>query len=241
MRLSHVYQPLVISCLVQVGGAATLDELAASFLLGDERVLDYYVDRIRQMPVPVLANHGIVERRGDVVRLTTGPLTGEQRRRVEALCRKHLESFLEQRGFTYDSTPELLRWQATSALERAARRSPYPPTGPDGPLPFPPVRTVRGCRFCSPYVKARAIARNRLAYAVGHLRSNDPREVMVVPYRHTPDIFGMTTDERRHADELLVKMRESLRDRFPEVKVFDIVTRTGGGSGHAHILLRARA
>jgi len=162
-----------------------------------------------------------------------------QRRRVELLCRKHLESFLEQRGLAYDSIPDLLRRQAAAALERVDGQRSFRQAPPRGAVPFPPVRAVPDCHLCSPQMRAGGIARNRLAYAVGCPRSNDPLEVMVVPYRHTPDIFEMTADERSHADGLLVRMRERLRDRFPEARVFDVVTRTGDESGHAHILLRA--
>lgn len=35
MRMSHVYQPLLVRTLVQTGGQATLRQLATAFLLED--------------------------------------------------------------------------------------------------------------------------------------------------------------------------------------------------------------
>lgn len=46
MRLSHVYQPLMIRSLVDAGGSATLRQLANAFLLQDESQLLYYEKRI---------------------------------------------------------------------------------------------------------------------------------------------------------------------------------------------------
>jgi len=77
--------------------------------------------------------------------LATGPLTAEQRRRVEALCRRHLESFLEQRGFTYDSISELL--PAGSRRPRACGPPRWLPVGRSrrcGSVP-----SGQGCRFAA--------------------------------------------------------------------------------------------
>jgi hypothetical protein len=50
MRMSHVYQPLLIRALVRTGGSATVRQLAAALLMEDESQLRYYEDRIRKMP-----------------------------------------------------------------------------------------------------------------------------------------------------------------------------------------------
>jgi hypothetical protein len=60
MRMSHVYQPLLIRALVRAGGSATLRQLAAALLMEDESQLLYYEDRIKKMPLPVLRKHGVV-------------------------------------------------------------------------------------------------------------------------------------------------------------------------------------
>jgi hypothetical protein len=48
--MSHVYQPLLISFLVQSGGAATVRQLAQEFALADEASVLHYEKRIKEMP-----------------------------------------------------------------------------------------------------------------------------------------------------------------------------------------------
>jgi len=57
MKMSHVYQPLLIKALIDAGGSATLRQIALNFLVQDESQILYYEDRIKNMPVPVLKRH----------------------------------------------------------------------------------------------------------------------------------------------------------------------------------------
>jgi hypothetical protein len=103
MRMSHVYQPLLIRALVRAGGSATLRQLAAALLMEDESQLLYYQDRIRKMPLPVLRSHDIVTSSGDLVSLNAAPLSYEQRAAVELACTQKLAAFLQRRGLaTWD-------------------------------------------------------------------------------------------------------------------------------------------
>lgn len=103
MRMSHVYQPLLIRTLVDTGGTATLRQLAMAFLDRDESQVLYYEDRIKKMPLPVLRRHGIVERQGDLIKLNAGRLTYQQRAEVMALCEQKLGEFVKSRGLaTWD-------------------------------------------------------------------------------------------------------------------------------------------
>jgi hypothetical protein len=85
MTMSHVYQPVLIRSLVDAGGKATLRQLAQAFLVQDESPLLYYEDRIKKMPSPVLRKHGVVERDGDLVSLTTTKLTLQQKAHIRML------------------------------------------------------------------------------------------------------------------------------------------------------------
>ena len=60
MSMSHIYQPLLIRTLVESGGLATLRQLAQQFVLQDESQLLFYEQRIKDMPVRVLARHGVL-------------------------------------------------------------------------------------------------------------------------------------------------------------------------------------
>lgn len=55
MQMSHIYQPLLIKCLVDAGGLATVRQLAQQFLNYDESQVVYYEKKLKEMPIPVLA------------------------------------------------------------------------------------------------------------------------------------------------------------------------------------------
>jgi 5-methylcytosine-specific restriction endonuclease McrA len=103
MRMSHIYQPLLIRTLVDTGGTATLRQAAMAFLDRDESQVRYYEDRIKRMPLPVLKRHGVVERDGDLIKLSVESLSYEQRADLVVLCEKKLGEFIKRRGMaTWD-------------------------------------------------------------------------------------------------------------------------------------------
>jgi hypothetical protein len=100
MRLSHVYQPLMIRSLVDAGGSATLRQLANAFLLQDESQLLYYEKRIKELPLRVLKKHGVVERDGDLLSLAAKKLTLEQKAQVRMLCERKMQEYVQKRGLS---------------------------------------------------------------------------------------------------------------------------------------------
>jgi hypothetical protein len=98
MRMSHVYQPLLIRLLLEAGGTATVRQLARGLAASDEAQVAYYETRIKQMPLPVLKRHGVVEKNGDLVSLKLKPLSFEQSVTLQAECNRRISSFLESRG-----------------------------------------------------------------------------------------------------------------------------------------------
>ena len=65
MRMSHVYQRLLIESLVDTGGIATIRQL--EFLTQDESQLFYYEKRIREMPIKVDTTQIMIIRRLNTV------------------------------------------------------------------------------------------------------------------------------------------------------------------------------
>lgn len=100
MRMSHIYQPLMLKNLIQNGGWAATRDIAASFLAEDQSQIDYYAEITKRMPGRVLGSHGLVEREGDGYRLVPDVrlLTPEQRTHLLQLCDGALESYRERRG-----------------------------------------------------------------------------------------------------------------------------------------------
>src|SRR5262249_9188691 len=69
MRMSHIYQPVMLKELLSRGGRAKIRDIAAAFLARDESQLEYYEEITKNMPGKVLTGHGIVVREGDSYRL----------------------------------------------------------------------------------------------------------------------------------------------------------------------------
>jgi len=84
LRMSHLYQPMVIRELISAGGKATVRQLALSLLAQDESQIRYYEDRIKKMPLTVLKKHGVV--------------SVDRRAEIRGLCEQKLQEFIKARG-----------------------------------------------------------------------------------------------------------------------------------------------
>jgi len=123
MRMSHVYQPLLIKSLVEAGGTATIRQLATAFLTKDESQLLYYEKRIKEMPIKVLSRHKIIECQSDLVSLATNTLTFVQKAKIKMLCEQRLQEYVQKRGLSLwdyrlsgdDPVPDSLRYQVLKA------------------------------------------------------------------------------------------------------------------------------
>ena len=117
MRMSHVYQPLLIKELVESGGVATVRQLAAAFLSQDEGQLQYYEKRIKEMPVRVLKNHGVISSKGQLIELETKKLTFKQKVAIKMHCEQKIQDFLIKRGLNVfrltnqDPVPDSIRYR----------------------------------------------------------------------------------------------------------------------------------
>jgi len=122
MRMSHVYQPLLIRSLLDAGGLATLRQLAVEFARFDEAQIRYYQDRITKMPLPVLARHGVLRRDGDLVTLALDSMSFEDQAKLRAACEQRIGTFLAERGLSAwdyslletDPVPYSVRYQVLS-------------------------------------------------------------------------------------------------------------------------------
>lgn len=129
MRMSHIYQPVMIKELLRHKGRASIRNIAAAFLARDESQLEYYEQITKNMPGRILAKHGIVEREGDEYRLTTDPssLSSHERNELVRLCDAAIGTYLEKRGAAvYDHRRAALGYISGSSrylvLTRAGRR-----------------------------------------------------------------------------------------------------------------------
>jgi ATP adenylyltransferase len=100
MRMSHLYQPLMLKSLIEKGGWASLRAIAATFLAHDESQIEYYIEITKRMPGPVLTRHGLVRREGEGYRLlpNVDELTPEQRANLLQVCDDAVSGYAGRRG-----------------------------------------------------------------------------------------------------------------------------------------------
>ena len=75
IRMSHIYQPLLIRTLLDNGGFCTRRQLALALLMQDESQIEYYEKRLRDMPLPVLRRRGVISESDGIVRLEVDKLS----------------------------------------------------------------------------------------------------------------------------------------------------------------------
>lgn len=99
MRMSHVYQPVMLITLLRGGGKRSITEIARSILAHDESQVEYYEDVTKNMVGRVLRNHGIVEKRDDGYYLIGyDDLEDEQVEHLIELCEAKLDEYKKKRG-----------------------------------------------------------------------------------------------------------------------------------------------
>src|SRR5262249_41789157 len=126
MRMSHIYQPVMIQELLRNGGKATIRQIAGAFLARDESQLEYYEQITKNMPGKILAKHGIVARDGDHYRLTkdASSLSSPERNELVRLCDDAISSYLEKRGAAvYDHRRAALGYLSGSLRYEVLKRA----------------------------------------------------------------------------------------------------------------------
>ena len=100
MRMSHIYQPVMLKTLLSQGGSAPITTIALSLLSKDQSQLDYYQHITKTMVGKVLTkNRGITERLGDEYHLKGfDELSQEQVDELIMLCEEKIDGYIEKRG-----------------------------------------------------------------------------------------------------------------------------------------------
>jgi ATP adenylyltransferase len=98
MRMSHIYQPLLIKNLLESGGLATVRQLAVNFAAQDESQVLFYEKRLKEMPIRVLSSHGVIEKQGELVTLKIDKLSLQQRAELEQICFDKIQKYIASKG-----------------------------------------------------------------------------------------------------------------------------------------------
>ena len=100
MRMSQVYQPVMLSELLRNHGSASVATIAQAILNKDPTQIDYFSEIVKNMVGRVLTkNRGITEKSGDTYHLIgADALTPEQIADLISMCETRITEFEEQRG-----------------------------------------------------------------------------------------------------------------------------------------------
>ena len=103
MRMTHIYQPVMIKVLLENSGEATVDQIAASILSYDQSQLEYYGLRTKNMVGRVLTKNSVVEpiKNGQKIigyKLITDDLKEAQTASLVSLCEEHIDGYINKRG-----------------------------------------------------------------------------------------------------------------------------------------------
>jgi ATP adenylyltransferase len=99
MRMSHIYQPLMMMELLGRSSPAPAEDIARRILGEDSSQIEYYTERVKRMVGRVLTGNGITNHSQGVYSLVNGEgLTDRERDQLLQLCREKLDAFRAKRG-----------------------------------------------------------------------------------------------------------------------------------------------
>ena len=97
MRMTHIYQPVMIRTLLESrDNTATVDQIAMNFLADDQSQLNYYKKITKRWPHITLKKHRVVSYEKNKYTLSLDErLSSKQRKKLIELCNLRLEEFME--------------------------------------------------------------------------------------------------------------------------------------------------
>ena len=111
MRMTGVYQPVIVKQLLLHGGECTVNELANSLTKYDAGVIEYYEKIVMRYPKQTLTKHGVVEydRSTKSFKLTEMPHNDAEIKQSVQICDEKINEWLQNRQMENDpdATPSL--------------------------------------------------------------------------------------------------------------------------------------
>lgn len=99
MKMSHVYQPVMIKTLLENNGIQTVQGIAEQLLKYDQSQIEYYINVTKNMVGKVLLNHQIVEKEKDIYKLREyDKLSQSEKEQIIDECNKKIVEYITKRG-----------------------------------------------------------------------------------------------------------------------------------------------
>ena len=102
----------------------------------------------------------------------------------------------------------------------------------------------KDCLFCDAYKKRTVLAEKTLAYVIADSFPVTKGHCLVIPKRHVDNYFELTVGEMNACNQLLIEMRDKLREKDKTIKGFNIGMNVGTVAGqtifhcHTHLMPR---
>jgi len=99
MRMSHIYQPVMLIALLQHRGKCSQEEIARFLLAHDQSQIEYYTRITNNMVGRVLRRHGIVQKeRKEYSLVGFEELSEEEIEDLIGRCQRKRDEYVESRG-----------------------------------------------------------------------------------------------------------------------------------------------
>lgn len=101
MRMSHVYQPVMLIEMMRAGGVLKDEEIAKKLLARDQSQIDYYRKITNQMPGDRLKHHGVVSKDNQTKEYSLIGFESLSEAQIEDLierCQRRLDDYIKKRG-----------------------------------------------------------------------------------------------------------------------------------------------
>ena len=101
MRMSHVYQPVMIKALLENEGKQTVQGIAEQLLKYDQSQIEYYIDVTKNMVGKVLLSHDIVDKEKDIYILKGySKLNSQEKKEIIEECNRKIGEYISKRGIS---------------------------------------------------------------------------------------------------------------------------------------------
>mgnify|MGYP003321035262 FL=1 len=99
MRMSHIYQPVMLMTLLKNGGVASVESLAKDLLINDQSQMEHYDNVTKNMVGRILTKNKVVKRDGNSFNLLDYETFNEkERNELINICQNKLFEYIDKRG-----------------------------------------------------------------------------------------------------------------------------------------------
>lgn len=101
MKMSHVYQPVMLKRLLIGSGTAKVEEIALDLVQNDLSQIEYYTDRVHNMVGRVLRKNGLVDRDKSIYLLKDfQTLNNHEIQELIDICDEKIKDYIQKRDLT---------------------------------------------------------------------------------------------------------------------------------------------